>query len=160
MQERMHFLWSASSLFMLLMEYAYRDVCVYICFYVYLYLWPEWGGVRFLVAWESGGKAPTGCYKRGSFWRQPLWGISCLSFSFIHVTVDGFYPSFSIPYIRYSSAICLYGVVAVWYYGAPAGLDCWALHSLVVSYVGQEEAVTSACKLIANLGSRLYKQTH
>lgn len=38
MQERMHFLWSASSLFMLLMKYAYRDVCVYISVSMCIYI--------------------------------------------------------------------------------------------------------------------------
>lgn len=145
----MPFLWSASSLFLLLMEYAYRWVCVYIdpflCVSIYVtrVRWCE-VSCSLRVQWESSYRLLTGeALFEGSHHK-----VSPASFSFICVTVDGFYPSFSVPHILVILLlyVCTSNcVAAAWDYGAPAGLDCWVLHSLVFSYVGQEEVVSSAC---------------
>lgn len=85
----------------------------------------------------------------------------CLPISFIHIHLDGFYPSFSVRNnSSYSSAI----PVSFRLCGRNVGLwdHSWIRlpgFMLAISYIRQEEIVSRAACLVINLSSGLYKQT-
>lgn len=128
--ERMHLLQSASLFpyFRISMEYTYGSMYIYVCVCVFIYVTQVRqcevsSGLR--VQWESSCRL---------IWKRLFLKVAAarffLSFSFIHVTLDGFYPSFSVPHILVTLLpyMCTSNcVAAIRDYGVPAGLDCWAL---------------------------------